>query len=170
MRASASTLGFAALAALAALPAGAQTRKPQDGALLARGRYLVEIGGCNDCHTAGYTLAPGKIPERDWLQGSPLGWHGPWGTSYAINLRLLVSRLSEKEWVYLVKTMQPKPPMPWWALQAMTPGDQRALYGFVRHLGPAGKETPADLPPGAAPPPPFVSFPMPPPPSAAKKG
>ena len=22
--------------------------------LLARGRYLVTVGGCNDCHTAGY--------------------------------------------------------------------------------------------------------------------
>lgn len=165
MRATASIL---ALAALAALPAGAQTTKPADGTLLQRGRYLVEIGGCNDCHTAGFGLAGGKVPEKDWLQGSPLGWHGAWGTSYAINLRLLVSRLSEKEWIHLVQTMQPKPPMPWWAMQAMTPRDQRALYGFIRHLGPAGKETPADLPPGAAPPPPFVSFPIPPA-AAAKK-
>jgi mono/diheme cytochrome c family protein len=162
MRASASIFVLAA-AALAALPAVAQTAKPQDGALLARGRYLVMLGGCNDCHTAGFGPAEGKIPERDWLQGSPLGWHGPWGTTYAINLRLFVSRLTEQQWMDLLRRMEPKPPMPSWAPQWMTPRDQRAVYRFIRYLGPAGKETSADLPPGAAPPPPFVSFPMPPP-------
>lgn len=167
MRAIASTLASAALAVLVVLPAGAQTAKPQDGALVVRGRYLVKIGGCNDCHTAGFGLAGGKIAEKDWLEGSPLGWHGPWGTTYATNLRLLFSHLSEKEWLNLVREMQPKPPMPWWALQSMTPRDRRAIYSFIRYLGPGGKETPADLPPGAAPPPPFVSFPAPP--AAAKK-
>ena len=28
-----------------------------------RGRYLVQIAGCNDCHTAGYVQAGGSIPE-----------------------------------------------------------------------------------------------------------
>ena len=162
MRATASILVTAALAAFAFLPAAAQMRQAEDEALLARSRYLVEIGGCNDCHTAGFGLAGGKIPEKDWLLGSPLGWHGPWGTTYAINLRLFVGHLSEEEWLDLLRTMRPKPPMPWWALQAMTPFDRRALYRFIRHLGPAGQDTPADLPPGAAPPPPFVSFPPPP--------
>jgi mono/diheme cytochrome c family protein len=167
MRAVASTLAAAVLGVLVVSPAGARTAKPRDGALVARGRYLVKIGGCNDCHTAGFAASDARIPEQNWLEGSRLGWHGPWGTTYAINLRLLVGRLTEKEWTGLLKTMKPKPPMPWWALESMTPRDRQAVYSFIRYLGPAGRETPADLPPSAAPPPPFVSFPMPP--AAAKK-
>jgi uncharacterized membrane protein len=29
-----------------------------------RGRYLVQITGCNDCHTAGYAAAEGAVPRR----------------------------------------------------------------------------------------------------------
>ncbi len=29
------------------------------------GRYIIKIAGCNNCHTAGYTEAAGKIPEKD---------------------------------------------------------------------------------------------------------
>jgi hypothetical protein len=38
-----------------------------------RGRYLITIAGCNDCHTAGYADAAGKIPEKDWLTGDRIG-------------------------------------------------------------------------------------------------
>jgi len=74
-----------------------------------RGKYLVNIGGCNDCHTP---LKMGdKGPEPDMtklLSGSPEGmvmkspkldmpwmaagsatmtaWAGPWGVSYSKNL------------------------------------------------------------------------------------
>jgi hypothetical protein len=41
-----------------------------------RGRYLVEIGGCNDRHAAGYTQAEGRIEESKWLIGSNLGGEG----------------------------------------------------------------------------------------------
>src|SRR5688572_2915819 len=53
-----------------------------------RGRYLVRIAGCNDCHTEGYAFANGDIDESNWLTGDALGWRGPWGTTYAANLRL----------------------------------------------------------------------------------
>jgi mono/diheme cytochrome c family protein len=35
-----------------------------DDPLVERGRYLVKIAGCNDCHTAGYTQANGAVPVR----------------------------------------------------------------------------------------------------------
>src|SRR4051794_39593567 len=54
----------------------------------ARGKYLVQIGGCNDCHTAGYAQNGGQTPTTDWLTGLPVGFRGPWGTSYPANLRL----------------------------------------------------------------------------------
>lgn len=79
-------------------------------AKVARGAYLVNIGGCNHCHTP-WKMGP-RGPEPDFdrrLSGHPQyvqmpappklegGWvwaaagtntafHGPWGTSYAANL------------------------------------------------------------------------------------
>ena len=60
---------------------------------IARGRYLVKLGSCNDCHTADYAPHDGKVPESQWLLGGgSLGFNGPWGTTYAPNLRLTMSR------------------------------------------------------------------------------
>ena len=78
-----------------------------------RGRYLVRIGGCNDCHTPKTMTAKGPIAdEKRTLSGHPAteklpavpkglitpdgwgavvnnhltGWSGPWGISYSRNL------------------------------------------------------------------------------------
>jgi mono/diheme cytochrome c family protein len=69
-----------------AFPVHAQLKT--DDAQVKRGRYLVQIGGCNDCHTAHYPEKGGKVPEAQWLTGDALGWQGPWGTTYPTNLRL----------------------------------------------------------------------------------
>jgi mono/diheme cytochrome c family protein len=145
-----------AAALTAALPAFAQ--KAED-ALVKRGRYLVQIGGCNDCHTPAYPAKGGKVPEAEWLTGDALGWHGPWGTTYATNLRLYMQDLTEEQWVKKGKTLNARPPMPWFNVRDMTTGDLRALYRYVRHLGPAGKPAPAYLPPDKTPPQPYVAFP-----------
>ena len=42
-----------------------QAAAPTANATIERGRYVVEIGGCNDCHTAGYAEAGGKAAEAD---------------------------------------------------------------------------------------------------------
>jgi mono/diheme cytochrome c family protein len=53
------------------------------------GRYLVKIGGCNDCHTPGFAMTNGASPaEPEWLTGDGVGFSGPWGVSYPANLRL----------------------------------------------------------------------------------
>ncbi len=128
-----------------------------DAATLARGRYLVSVSGCNDCHTPGYMQANGKVDEQGWLVGTPIGFKGPWGTSYAANLRLLAARLDEQAW--LARTITPmRPPMPWFALQAMTVDDRRAIYHYLRHLGPAGVPAPAFVLPGYAPTTPVIVF------------
>src|SRR5204863_2861552 len=84
---------------------------PQDP--VARGRYLANVGGCNDCHTpkiftatsmsldttrllAGYPAAapvpalPAGLPNpAAWAalsNGDGTAWAGPWGTSFAANL------------------------------------------------------------------------------------
>ena len=43
-----------------------------DPSQVERGKYLVTIGGCNDCHTSGYMENNGKVNEENWLTGSPL--------------------------------------------------------------------------------------------------
>ena len=126
------------------------------------GRYLVTIAGCNDCHTPGYAMSGGKVDEKQWLTGDSLGWRGPWGTTYPVNLRLYMQALTEKQWVDKARHLTARPPMPFWALNQMTDSDLRALYRYVRALGPAGSPAPAYVPPNQEPRPPFVTFPAPP--------
>ena len=128
-----------------------------------QGQYLITIGGCNDCHTPGYLLNGGNVPVTSWLTGDSFGWNGPWGTTYAPNLRLFISKLSEDQWVKEAKTLKRRPPMPWFNLNVMTEEDLRAIYHFVKSLGAPGKQAPAYLPPGKKPPMPYAKFPSPPP-------
>lgn len=54
---------------------------------IARGKYLIAIAGCNDCHTPGFMQMGSKVLESEWLKGVLVGWKGPWGTTYGSNLR-----------------------------------------------------------------------------------
>lgn len=77
-------------------------------ALIARGKYLTTLGGCNDCHSPKVMTPEGPMPDttrlfsghpqdesmdnviktKDWLvmnQGFT-SFVGPWGISYAANL------------------------------------------------------------------------------------
>jgi len=140
----------------------ADKAKPAAAAQLARGNYLVRIGGCNDCHTPGYAFSGGQVPEAQWLTGDSLGWRGPWGTTYPANLRMYMQNLTEAQWLKAAKALQTRPPMPWFSVRQMSDGDLRAIYAFIRHLGPGGQTAPAYVPPDKEPPPPFVLFPAPP--------
>ena len=51
------------------------------------------VASCNDCHTPGYMQKGGAVPVGEWLTGTPVGYQGPWGTTYAANLRLTGLRL-----------------------------------------------------------------------------
>jgi mono/diheme cytochrome c family protein len=124
----------------------------------AAGEYLVRIGGCNDCHTPGYSLAGGHIPRALWLTGVPVGFRGPWGTTYASNLRLYVDPISEDDWVRVIRARKDKPPMPWTSLHAMSDPDLRAIYRYIKSLGKAGSPTPEDVPPGQTPKTPYIVF------------
>ncbi len=142
------------------------TPAASDAELLAQGEYMVRMGGCNDCHTAGYDQAAGDIPKEQWLLGSPLGWHGPWGTTYPANLRLKAAEMDEAAWMKYTGELHTRPPMPDFNLRAMKEGDRRAIYRFIRSLGSGGQPAPAYLPPGQTPEPPYVQFVMPPAPTA----
>jgi len=145
---------FAAFAQTASAPGTASTK-----ALVDHGRYLIRIAGCNDCHTPGYTQANGKVDEKLWLTGDGLGWRGPWGTTYAPNLRLTMQSHTEASWLQMAHSFQARPPMPYFNVNAMSDHDLRAIYHYVRALGPAGKPAPAYVPPGQEPKGPVVTFP-----------
>lgn len=150
---------IAACAALVALPALADSKSDK---ALAHGRYVVQMGGCNDCHTPGYGMSGGSVPQSQWLVGDSVGWQGPWGTTYPANLRLYFQSMSEAQWLKTAKGMQTRPPMPWFTLHEMKAADLRAMYRFIRHLGPAGQPAPAYVPPGGAASTPVITFPAPP--------
>jgi mono/diheme cytochrome c family protein len=122
------------------------------------GKYIVTIAGCNDCHTPGGF--EGKLPEEsEWLTGTPLGFNGPWGTTYAANLRLkLQSYPTEQMWVEAMKKRTDKPPMPWGSLHNMTDANLGAVYAYIRGLGPKGVPTPDAVPPGVEPKGPYIVF------------
>jgi mono/diheme cytochrome c family protein len=92
-------------------PRATDTARPRaSNDAVERGRYLVAITGCNDCHTPWQMGPQGPAPDMaSYLSGHPADfalppppksdgpwlWHGaatnsafagPWGVSYAINL------------------------------------------------------------------------------------
>jgi mono/diheme cytochrome c family protein len=123
------------------------------------GRYLVKIGGCNDCHTPGYVQTNGASPaEPEWLTGDAMGYSGPWGVSYPANLRLSFQNMTEKEFIDMARAGQGRPPMPWPSLMSMSDQDLGAIYVYIRSMGPKGEPAPAPLSPGVEPDRPHIPF------------
>lgn len=122
------------------------------------GRYIIKISGCNDCHTNGFMQNP-KVPESEWLKGSPVGWRGPWGTSYPANLRVALAAYPNKEsWVQAMRTREGRPPMPWPSLHNMSDADLGAVYAYVRSLTPLGDPVPQAVPPDQEPKGPYIDL------------
>jgi mono/diheme cytochrome c family protein len=137
----------------APLPASAQE------ASVEQGRYVAMTAGCNDCHTAGYGPAEGNVPETEWLKGDSMGWRGPWGTTYAVNLRLRLSEMNEDEWIEFAKTFKTRPPMPWFNVHAMNETDLRSFHKYVMTFEDKGEPAPDYVPPDREPEGPFIQFP-----------
>jgi hypothetical protein len=126
-----------------------------------RGRHVIEIMGCNDCHTPDYMMKRANVPEEDWLVGGTLGFRGPKGTVYPTNLRLLINNMSEENWLLLAKQMREDSPMAWVMLPKTAEQDLRAVYRFVKYLGPKGTPALASLPPGVTPKTQYIDYPDP---------
>lgn len=100
-----------ACAAVACHDAKAKGTTAADAATVSRGRYLVTVGGCNDCHTpmkmgpagpepdmsrmlsghpeALVITASAKMTSPEWMMASSAtntAHSGPWGVSFAANL------------------------------------------------------------------------------------
>ncbi len=89
------------------------TSTPPRQSQVERGKYLVTVGGCNDCHTPKIMTPAGPVPDTTrlfaghvtgseipeipaglfapgkWMaltNGDMTAWAGPWGVSFAYNL------------------------------------------------------------------------------------
>lgn len=144
-------LANAPLANARTTPAVAPPAPAGDKPTPERGRYVIAVGGCNDCHTPGFMEKGWAVPETEWLTGVPVGWKGPWGTTYASNLRLFLQDFDEDTFVQVVRVRNTRPPMPWPNLHAMSDADLRSVYRYIRSLPVKGEKMPAYVPPGQEP-------------------
>jgi mono/diheme cytochrome c family protein len=143
-------LFVAAAVALAAVPSftvDAQTSRRQ----IDRGRYLVNIGGCMDCHTPGYFF--GKPDMARYLGGSEVGFEIPGaGTFYGPNLTPdRETGLGSWTNAQIVTALQTgarpdgrvlAPIMPWQAFAKLTKNDANAIAAFLKSLPPVKNKVP----------------------------
>jgi hypothetical protein len=122
-----------------------------------RGAQIAITHGCHDCHTEGYMESDGKIDPAKAMKGTAMGWRGPWGTTYALNLRLTVAEKAktEDEFVTFAKTFKARPPMPWYNVHAMDEDALRSLFQYIKSLGEPGEQVPGAAGPGEEPKTPF---------------
>lgn len=141
-----------------------------DDAQIERGRYLVTIAGCGDCHTAGHFL--GAPDMARYLGGSDVGFEVPGlGIVYGPNLTpdkaTGLGNWSADQIVAAIRTgARPDgrglvPVMPWPNLGALSDDDAYAIAAFLQSLDPVSNAVPAPVPPGA-PAPSFVLRVVPP--------
>lgn len=146
-----------AVAMLVSIARGATTTSSESAAAtIARGKYLVTIGACNDCHSPGWRESDGRLPLEKWLVGSSVGLREAWGTSYPANLRVLFSRIAEDQWLFEVRTRGGR--MQWHDLRHLTLSDQRSIFRFIHSLGPKGALTPTDVAPDREPTTPYIDL------------
>jgi hypothetical protein len=108
---------------------------------VSRGKYLVTIAGCSDCHTP---QAQGKsIPGLDFAGGFLL--KGPWGTVASANITPDPSGISyydEDMFLTVIRTGYVKQArrinqiMPWADYRHLTDEDLKAIFAYLRTLQP----------------------------------
>jgi mono/diheme cytochrome c family protein len=145
------------LLAFVGLAAGAAMAQEGDVSV-ERGAHIAIIGGCHDCHTAGYAMNNGELDPAAALKGDAVGFQGPWGTTYPANLRLEAAEKTEDEWVDYLKELETRPPMPWFNVRQLEEADMRALYAYIKSLGDPGEPAPEFVPPGETPKTPYIVF------------
>ena len=136
---------------------------------LARGRYLANVVGCNDCHTPGTFY--GAPDTTRLFSGSELGWKGPWGVSFASNLTpdsTGIGSWTEDQIVTALREgRRPDgspllPPMPWPSFAHLTDEDAHAIAAYLKSIPAVHHPNVATVPPdkkyaGA-----YLEFPPPP--------
>lgn len=140
------------LAVFVSLSGTARAADPQ----VERGRYLVQLGGCTDCHTPGRFL--GKPDLQPFLGGSDVGFSVP-GLGVFVGPNLTPDKETGLgDWTpaqivaALTKGVRPDgrilaPVMPWREFAALTPADAAAIAAYLRSLPPAHNKVPGPFGP-----------------------
>jgi mono/diheme cytochrome c family protein len=127
-----------------------------EDAFVARGKYLVTLGGCTDCHTAGHLL--GKPDMTHFLGGSDVGFAIP-GLGVFVGRNLtpdqetgLGSWTREQIVKALTTGVRPDgrvlaPVMPYAAYAQMTREDALAVAAYLQSLPPVKREIPGPFGP-----------------------
>ncbi|MCP3389157.1 cytochrome c [Bradyrhizobium sp. CCGB12] len=137
-----------ATASVIALPAYAAVA---DDSQITRGKYLVTLGGCNDCHTPGYFL--GNPDMSRFLGGSDVGFEIPGqgvyvGSNITPDKETGIGSWSTEQ---IVKAIQAgerpdhrilAPIMPWHAFATLTADDAKAIAAFLQSLKPVSNKIP----------------------------
>jgi mono/diheme cytochrome c family protein len=121
------------------LPAPANAGSPA----VERGKYLVNLAGCNDCHTPGYFL--GKPDMTRYLGGSDVGFELPGlGVFHGPNLTpdkgTGLGGWTDAQIVAALQTgkrpdgRELAPIMPWHAFAKLTRQDVDAIVAFLRSI------------------------------------
>jgi len=112
---------------------------------LDRGKYLVEISGCNDCHTPGYFV--GQPDAARYLGGSDVGFGIPGtgvfvGPNLTPDMKTGLGAWTVPQIVTAITTgVRPDgrilaPIMPWQGFSHLTKSDAVAIAVFLRSLPP----------------------------------
>ncbi len=121
-----------------------------------RGKYLVTLGGCNDCHTPGYFF--GKPDMARYLGGSDVGFAIPGlGVFVAPNLtpdkETGLGKWTRQQIVTALTTGKMPtgrilaPIMPWQAFAHLSKSDAQAIAAFLQSLKPVNHQVPGPFGP-----------------------
>ena len=124
---------------------GVTTAQAADSAQVARGKYLVTVGSCNDCHTAGYFF--GKPDMAHQLGGSDVGFAIPGlgvfvGPNLTFDKETGLGKWSTQQIVTALTTGKLPdgrvlaPVMPYEAYAHLTHADALAIAAYLKSLPP----------------------------------
>jgi mono/diheme cytochrome c family protein len=139
-----------------ALVALAHTAAAADSAQIARGKYLVNFGGCSDCHTPGNFL--GHPDMTRYLGGSDVGFAIP-GLGVFVGRNLTPDKetglggWTRAQIITAFTTgkrpdgRQLAPTMPWMAYAHLTKSDANAIAAYLQSLKPVKHAVPGPFGP-----------------------
>jgi mono/diheme cytochrome c family protein len=119
---------------------------------LKRGKYLVSIIGCGDCHT------PIDSHHQE-IESARFGggqvFEGPWGRVASANLTTDASGIPYYDQAMFIHTLRTgyvgarglNPVMPWWAFRNMTDEDLAAIFTYLKTVPPVHHAVDNSLPP-----------------------
>ncbi len=140
---------------------------------VAKGEYLVNFHGCNDCHSP--KLSDGLLPDKSrLLSGHPADeelpeidpsqigsgkWvlsnaHstarvGPWGVTFAKNLtpdnETGIGSWTEEIFVKALRAEKHRPPMPVFSNEYMTDDEVKSVFAYLKTLKPIKNEVPLSI-------------------------